>query len=137
MQVLVARFLDMRRMHQPLANITLANYFCDETVRTMTDLCQMTCLDEQIALFQALLLMEHGLPLYLFVCGDLHMLRCLLDYVIMDRCPFCEADPSKRLLKQVPFLHYVYDSDHMICNIVTSLWADIYRKLPLNLRYHF
>ena len=84
-----------------------------------------------------MLLEQLDLGMTLFLCGDLAMLRCMLNCVTMDQCPWCTADPNRRLLPIVPFMHHIYDSDHLIAGVVLAMASAIWRRIPDDLRWHF
>ena len=88
-EALVARVLDMTRMHKPLSNILLANFFCDESTETLTDVVSMTNINQNLCVVVEVVYRCFGVMLLLFLCGDLHMCRCALACVQTSHCPFC------------------------------------------------
>jgi len=71
------------------------------------------------------------------LCWDLHFMRCALRYVATDKCPFCECDPQQRVFSTIDFERHIYDSDHMLCNIISSFLTSTWRNIPEDLQYWF
>jgi len=73
----------------------------------------------------------------LFLCGDLHLCRAIMNKPAMDQCPFCDATDADLLLPIVGRDHHMYDTDHMLVSCVLSLLGAVLRRLPLDLHKHF
>jgi len=137
-EAVVLRFLDAKRPHQPLANVLVGNYFVNgESSTTISDI--EYCMDLNVQLLQLVWQVQQdlGKKLILFVCGDLHFVRAALREPCTDNCPFCSANPNRRIMTAVAFTHYVYDGDHMIVGIILCFIACVYRRLPLDVQHYF
>ena len=131
----VLRFMDLKKCHAELANVLVGNFFVDECVSTVEKIAATMSIDIQLRCLGRYLRNKHGVGVVYFICGDLHFMRCGLRRPATGRCPFCECQASERLFKSIPLSHYIYDSDHMIADIISNFTACVWRQSPGDLQF--
>ena len=137
-EAVVVRLLDLRKPHHCLANILVGNYFIrEESINTVGDIVRTMSLNEQLELAKEMLQERYHVPVKIFLCADLHFMRCALQHPAMDRCPFCNATVGDRLLTAIPLSHHLYDSDHLCANLVLAFTQGMHRIIKVDLQYYF
>ena len=87
----VLRFLDVPKPHKPLFNVLFANFFCEETVDALDDICHQIQFDEQVRIIKEWVHRHYGVGCHFIVCGDLHLLRVVLRKPVTGCAPFAHV----------------------------------------------